>query len=541
MNLKYLTSLLRPSLTFVLCGLPFLSCEDDDFNISTGDGSEPNVYQRIDRDQDTDVLITVLGAAETDYSAVLSGEGPFTVFAPSDAAFEDLAIQLGLGGVDELLAATTPALLDDILNYHVVTNRIVSSGLNDGEELTTVAEETITVSTSSRPQILDKTELPQTDTGANIIGADKTATNGVVHLVDKVLLSDAIIMELSIDIRPSILNWAVATEDLSTLVVALDSVSLVGAIDELDEATVFAPNNDAFSDVLEFLGEDYNAIADFDNDVELSVLNDILLYHVVDERIYSEDLAEGEVGTLLPVGDESAAITVVADGDGFILADESPDTAGFVTVDVDGSNGVVHIIDKVLLPQSTFDFLDLLASDDIATLASETADLSILVEALIATDLVDLFIDATNSGESGDNFTYFNEATVFAPTNDAFGALLDLLGDDYNTIADFDTEEELELLSSILTYHVVAGAFTSDDISGLTAETGSAAITTVNGEDIVAVSQLGTGTLVIDDASNDPAINITTPDVEARNGVVHIVDRVLLPQEAVDFILSLED
>jgi len=147
-------------------------------------------------------------------------------------------------------------------------------------------------------------------------------------------------------------------------------------------------------------------------------------------------------------------------------------------------------------------------------LAQSVDDLSSLVAALIQADagLVGVL--------SGDG-----PFTVFAPTNDAFAALLDQLGPDYNSLADFDTAEEKALLAKILTYHVVSGAaaLSTDLTDGMT-------VTTVQGEDLKINL---TGGVKIDDATDTDA-NVTTADAMASNGVVHIIDKVLLPQEALD-------
>jgi uncharacterized surface protein with fasciclin (FAS1) repeats len=183
------------------------------------------------------------------------------------------------------------------------------------------------------------------------------------------------------------------------------------------------------------------------------------------------------------------------------------------TADAKASNGVVHIINKVLLPQEVVDALGL-STPNIVELAQSVPDLSSLVAALIQADagLVGVL--------SGDG-----PFTVFAPTNDAFAALLDQLGPDYNSLADFDTAEEKALLAKILTYHVVSGAaaLSTDLTDGMT-------VTTVQGEDLKINL---TGGVKIDDATDTDA-NVTTADAMASNGVVHIIDKVLLPQEALD-------
>ena len=159
------------------------------------------------------------------------------------------------------------------------------------------------------------------------------------------------------------------------------------------------------------------------------------------------------------------------------------------------------------------------AGNTIVETAQNTSDLSSLVSALAKADE----LDGTDliGALSGDG-----PFTVFAPTNQAFADLLDALGPDYNSLEDFDTDAEKELLVKVLTYHVVAGtaAFSTDLSNGQT-------IGTLQGENVgVAIDA---GSVQIDDASDTNA-TVAIPDVAATNGVVHVIDKVLLPQEVLD-------
>ncbi|MGS0527533.1 fasciclin domain-containing protein [Zobellia nedashkovskayae] len=379
-------------------------------------------------------------------------------------------------------------------------------------------------------QIQDATKLAETNPVSNVTQANNYADNGIVHFVDKVLLPEAAIEALNFDTRPTLLEWAKGSDDLSLFAVALDTAGLAGAIMELDTARVLAPNDQAFEDLFDALGDDYNSFEDFDNEVEKSLLSEILKYHVLPPANASTDLVVGPAVTLL----EDNLVEVSADGTGFAFGDATPTTASTITADIDAKNGVVDIIDKVLLPQSALDFIALLGSDDLATTVTSSPQLSILAEALTATDLADTFADITNVQDTtATNFSYFNPATVFAPTDAAFTDLFTALGPDYTSIASFDTDEEKELLSEILLYHVVAGKIASADLE-------AGMVTTVSENDIEIISVIGTDNFVIGDATNDVNANITTPDVFARNGVAHIIDKVLLPKSAIDFINDME-
>lgn len=310
----------------------------------------------------------------------------------------------------------------------------------------------------------------------------------------------------------NIVQVAQATADLSLLVDALlktdesDDYDYVTTLSADGPFTVFAPTNTAFAALLEDL-DGYASLADFDDEADKEVLATILEYHVVvGAAAFSTDLSDGQMITTLQGED----ITVNLDG-GVLISDATEVDAEVVLADVEASNGVVHVIDKVLLPQAIIDALN---AQTIVDLALETDDLSSLVGALVQADagLVDTL------GSDG-------PFTVFAPTNAAFQAVLDALGDDYNSLEDFDTMAEKEILATILTYHVVAGtaAFSTDLSDGQM-------ITTVQGEDVTISID---GGVFVSDATMDMA-EVVLADVEADNGVVHVIDKVLLPQEAID-------
>ena len=153
------------------------------------------------------------------------------------------------------------------------------------------------------------------------------------------------------------------------------------------------------------LGEDYHSLADFDTEAEIALLVDILKYHVVaGAAAFSTDLSDGQhIETLL--GDN---IGVSLNG-GVFITDASETAAEVILPDVEASNGVVHVINKVLLPQAALDFVASLQMKNIVELAQSVDELSILVEALVQADAG--LLDALSSG---------GPLTVFAPTNDAF-------------------------------------------------------------------------------------------------------------------------
>jgi uncharacterized surface protein with fasciclin (FAS1) repeats len=286
-----------------------------------------------------------------------------------------------------------------------------------------------------------------------------------------------------------IVDIAVGNEAFSTLVAALTEADLVGALQGDGPFTVFAPTNDAFADLLAAL--DITA-ADLLAHPDLSK---VLLYHVVSGKIMSTDLSDGAMAETL----NGESITVdLSDG-------VKIDNATVTTADVEASNGVIHIIDSVLVPTNfKLDPMeDSMMEDkpDIVDIALSDESFSMLVMLLQEADLVGAL--------QGDG-----PFTVFAPTNDAFVDLVTALG---------ITPEELMAqpdLANVLLYHVVSGKVMSTDLSdGLAAPT-------LYGEEIV---------FDLSDGVKANSSNVIAADVEASNGVVHVIDSVLVPS---DFVLE---
>lgn len=305
----------------------------------------------------------------------------------------------------------------------------------------------------------------------------------------------------------NLVEIVVANNGLTQLEEAVIKADLVDTLSGDGPFTVFAPTDAAFEALLESLGSNYNSIDDFDTDAEIALLRSILLYHVVPSQVLEADLAAGDVETAFT----GNSIEVIASGDTFVIGDASMTDANIAATDVLATNGVAHVIDKVLLPQAALDFVGTL--QDIVEIAQADDSFSILVDAVVKADLVTTLQGA-------------GPFTVFAPQNDAFAALLDALGSNYNSLDDFDTDDEIALLRNILLYHVVPAQVKSGDLAA-----GSVATAfTDNSIEVIASGD----TFVIGDASDADASLVAT-DIEATNGVVHVVSKVLLPQAAVDF------
>ena len=254
----------------------------------------------------------VAALAQANLVATLQGTGPFTVFAPTDAAFTDAGIDLSSFDTDE-----ENATLVDILTYHVVSGSVLSTALTDGLTATALNGDDVTFAVNA-----DGVKVND----ANVVTADVAASNGVVHVIDKVLMPPADLVDI-----PAV---ATSTGVHTALVAALAQANLVATLQGTGPFTVFAPTDAAFTDA----GID---LSTFDTDEENATLVDILTYHVVSGSVLSTALTDGLTATALN-GDD---VTFTVNADGVKVND-----ANVVTADVAASNGVVHVIDKVLMP-----------------------------------------------------------------------------------------------------------------------------------------------------------------------------------------------
>ncbi len=418
-----------------------------------------------------------------DLVTLLSDPGTNTVFAPTNAAFTALLEVLGQGAdAPMILDDLSETVLERVLMYHVITSTALKAGdLSDGQEAETALSATDIVTVG-----VDGTNV--TINGANVSTPDIVASNGIIHIVDQVLVPT---QELSI--VNTVLEPAYFNKNYSTLTAAVQAAGLVETlIDKSAEFTVFAPDNDAFDAAITALG---TTAADLLANTEL--LTSILQYHVLD----SEVKAEGLPMTGTDAVPFAAAIATL--NGNFYLSNQGGDkdvfingTTQVVATDLVQENGVVHAINGVLVPQT----MDIVA---VATAVGLTK----LAEALTEAELVGtLQMDGP--------------FTVFAPDNDAFDAAYSLLG-----VAGPDEIDD-DLLKEVLLYHVLRGsiAFSTDLTDGAEPTTATTAGATVK-------VNLGTGVTLTDNSSATMDATVSSPNVFTKNGVVHIVDALMLPQE----------
>jgi uncharacterized surface protein with fasciclin (FAS1) repeats len=259
-----------------------------------------------------ETLVAALKAAEL--VDALRGAGPFTVFAPTDAAFAALP----KGTLEALLAPEAKGTLQAILTYHVVPASLPSEKVLRAKFLTTLNGQRVDVKTSDEGVMVD---------GARVVKTDIRCSNGIIHVIDAVILPST----------DDIVATAVKAGSFKTLTAAVKAAGLVEALQGTGPFTVFAPTDEAFAALpkgtLESLLEPQNR----------ERLAAILKFHVVSGRVYADAAAAGaKVATL-----QGAEIRPRKDEQGNVLVQG----ARVVRADIEAANGVIHVIDKVLLPE----------------------------------------------------------------------------------------------------------------------------------------------------------------------------------------------
>jgi transforming growth factor-beta-induced protein len=396
-----------------------------------------------------ETLVAALGAA--DLVGTLSGEGPFTVFAPTDDAFGKLP-----EGTVEALLNDIPALTD-ILVYHVVSGEVLAEQVVGLEQAQTILGENVSIRVEDGSVYIND---------AMVVITDIMASNGVIHVIDSVLLPPTEQEALG-----SIVDIAVADGRFTTLVAALQAAGLAETLAGEGPFTVLAPTDDAFAKLPE------GTVEALLNDIP--ALTDILLYHVLSGEVLAEQVIT--LNSAKALNEKFLEIEVV---EGMVYIND----AQVIQTDIQADNGVIHVIDTVLLPpESQGSIVDIAVADGRFTTLAAALEAAGLVETLSSDGLF----------------------TVFAPTDDAFAQLSE------GTIEAL--LEDIPALTNILLYHVVSGK--------------------VVAEEVVALEQAGTlmgenVSIRVEDGNvyiNDAMVIIT--DLIADNGVIHVIDSVLLPPE----------
>ncbi len=388
--------------------------------------------------------------------ALQTEDASYTVFAPDNTAFENLAAQLGTD-INGLLELDN---LSDVLLYHVLSSQAFSSDITNGAIVTPLNDaNSIKMTLTTNGSVYANQAM--------VNAADLSTDNGVVHSIDAVLLPSETVADVAIDNEFTYLTAAVVQAEL-----------LPALTDPFADYTVFAPDNAAFKSLANALGLDIEGLLGLDN------LSDILLYHVLGNRTFSNFIINGAIVT--PLNDVNT-IKLTATSDGMVYANQAMVTLA----DLSSDNGVVHAIDAVILPNETVVDIAIDNGFSYLTTAVTTAE---LLPAL------------TNP---------LADFTVFAPDNIAFKNLAETLD------TDIDGLLALENLSSILLYHVLGGIALSSDIPN------GALVTPLNNANTIKLTVTSEGMVYANQAM------VTLADVTSENGVVHAINAVILPNETV--------
>jgi transforming growth factor-beta-induced protein len=345
-------------------------------------------------------LVTAVKAAGL--VETLKGDGPFTVLAPTDAAFK----RLPAGTVTTLLKPENKQKLASILTYHVVPGKIMSGDLLNLKGVTTVHGQQAATGLA-----ID---------GARVTKADILCSNGVIHVIDAVILPGD-----NMDHHRAgkdIVDTAVSAGSFNTLVAAVKAAGLVDTLKGEGPFTVFAPTDEAFAKLPKAT---LNSLLMPANKRKLT---EILTYHVVPKRLEAADVLANKVFKSV----QGQPIFLTGDA-----ANPTINGARLIKTDIQCTNGVIHVIDTVILPPAA-------KQDVVDTLASSGA-FNTLVTAVKAADLVDT-LKATGP------------FTVFAPTDAAFAKL------PAGTLDTLLEPQNADKLAAILKYHVVAGKAMAGDV-----------------------------------------------------------------------------
>lgn len=279
-----------------------------------------------------ELSILVEAVVAANLAGTLSAPGALTVFAPTNAAFAALLTELNVSK-EALLA--NKALLTTVLTYHVLGSKVRKAGIPLGkaiDPLLTGTSDFFKIEAIGKDVVITDGRNRK----SNITATDIEATNGVVHLIDKVILpADRDIVQTALASKP----------EFTTLVAALQQAGLVDTLKGAGPFTVFAPTNAAFDALRQELAGAGNAPITVAALLASAKLGDILKYHVLAARVLKADVpVNTAVGTVL-----GAAETISVSA-GFVITDKKGRTSNITATDIFNTNGVIHVIDKVILP-----------------------------------------------------------------------------------------------------------------------------------------------------------------------------------------------
>lgn len=445
-----------------------LSCSDDDDITPVINTEDLTITELAQISPNLTTLVDALLAADGDLATVLNGSTTFTVLAPTNDAFQAL---LDSNPSWNTVADIDSAVLQQVLLNHVITGDVRSTDLASAGN--GYAKTNADGAGGQKMSIYFNTSSGVTfNNVASVVadGADILAKNGTIHIIDAVIG------------LPTLVTHATANPNFSTLASALTSANLVDALnDDSITYTVLAPDNNAFADLSEIPTGD--------------ALANTLLNHVIDGAILAGDLISAGSGydNTLATGPGMNNLSI------YFEADSSVTFNGMSVVtdaDIVASNGIIHAVESVItLPT-------------VVTFATSNPNFSTLVTALTtltpSTDFVSIL---SSTAGNPDPFT------VFAPLDSAFAAIT--------------VPSDEGVLTSILQHHVIGGMnVTSGDLNN----PGDTTAPSLQGDNLT-VTLPGTGDNIanLTDGAGNSDIGIVLVDVQAVNGVIHVINKVAIP------------
>lgn len=438
----FLSLILVSSITLSGCN------NDSDNDGGTSGMTELNIVETAQENDDFSILVQAIIDAEL--TAALEVDGPFTIFAPTNEAFEALP--------EGTLESLSNDQLAQVLQFHVVDGSIASGDLSASQDVATLLGEELLVEAEGGVTV---------NSYSNVVTADIEASNGIIHAVDEVLLPAGIR-------EPNIVDQASELGIFNNLLGAVDNVGLTSTFKYKGDFTVFAPTDAAFAALPE------GTISSLSEEQ----ITEILSYHVVSGEVFSDQLSPEQ------------SVDPLAGGQVFITTENGEVTvngsASVVTADVDVSNGVIHAIDQVIIPDAYGTVVDAAA------------------KRYIFETLVGAVVDANLAGALSNAEATL---TVFAPTDDAFAALPDGL------LGSLSTEQ----LAQILQYHVLPVEVGSADLAA------EQAVGSLTEEDVYV-------TVDGEEVTVNGSASVIAADVFTNNGVIHAIDQVVLPNDFLDVV-----
>ncbi len=460
------------ALTLLFVAAAF-SCDDED-DETPPVAATNNIVQLAQGNANLSSLVAAL-TKFPDLVTTLSGTGTFTVFAPSNTAFAGLLTAIGQTSLNDI----PEPVLKTVLQYHVVTTAALRSTQFTAGNVNTAASENIAVTISPNLRLNGTVSV----TTPNV-----EATNGIVHVIDAVLVPPTILPIVGTIVAPAYFN-----KNFSTLVSAVVQAGLLPTLlSTTNQLTLFAPTNAAFTAAEITLPPS--------NTANNAALAEILKYHVIagSNEITSGSIATGSSSATTlsgPIYLSKGAAGVFING-----------TSQVTTPDVQASNGIVHVINRALVePTQTIAAI-------VTDFTNKTGAEKQFTQLLAALSLPEAsgLLTAASSGSSN--------LTVFAPTDEAFQALYTANG--VTNLTGLVNALGATAVVDVLEHHIVgARVFSTDLVSG--------SVTTLNQNVTINLTNLTvTGA---SGSANIANLQPTLLNIHGTNGVIHVINKVLLP------------